>query len=620
MTNLYELDIETRASRQLTTGRNADLMPDFSPDGRSIVFVTDRGPGTDLENLQFDGFRIALLDLESGQIEILHGSPGVRNINPVWGNDGESLYFISDRTGVANVHRIDVATGALTEVTRIFQGTSGYTPLSPAMTAARNADRMVVSVFTRGGYDLYRLDGAERLAGTPVAPGSPDVSPPRALLPPSPRPVEPAYHRVATYLADATGGLPSPQVAAAWETEPYRARIALDYIAPPQVGITTGGAFGRGGLYGGIAGVFSDMLARHTLYGIIQGQGQLDEIGFALGYFYQPLRWDLGVAAQRIPFISAGRARGLDPQEGVFRDQIVAFRTFDWRLQGMAQYPFSRVQRLEFFGGARHLSRDIQIREIIYDPVFGPGGQLVNVVNPRFRESREDARDFTLFEGAAALVFDNALLGFTAPVAGQRYRFEVSPTLGSLQFVNALADYRQYLWLQPFTLAGRGLHFGRYGLSVEDEQVLGPVFLAQPQLLRGYSYGDLVDRCLRDLQVSPDANDGCAVLDQVFGSHIAVATLELRFPHHQAVAGGGFGLPPVDGFIFYDAGVAWGRGTSPVLDFGIKDDAGSRGILSSAGIGGRINLFGYAVLEAGYVRPFVGNRGWHWHFALQPGF
>jgi Tol biopolymer transport system component len=621
MTNLYLVDIETRESRQLTTGRNADLMPDFSPDGRTIAFVTDRGPGTDIENLQFGGYRIALLDLETGEIEILFGGEGVRNINPVWAADGESVFFISDRTGVANVHRIAVATRELSEVTRIFQGTSGYTGLSPALTVARNTDRMVVSVFSRGGYDLYRIDGAERLAGTALEEAMAAASPPPALLPPVPRPTEPAYHRVTTYLADPVTGLPSPQLAADWEPEAYRPRIALDYIAPPQVGFTTGGAFGRSGLYGGIAAVFSDMLAWHTAYGVVQGQGQIDEIGFALGWFYQRFRWDFGLAGQRIPFIDARRAQGFDPDQNLFRDQVVAFRTFDWQLQGMAKFPFSRVQRLEFGAGARHLSRDVQIQEIVYDPVLGPGGQLVDIVNPRFRESTEDARDFTLFQGMAALVFDNALLGFTSPIAGQRYRFEASPTLGSLNFVNALADYRRYLWFQPFTFAVRGMHFGRYGISMEDDRVLGPVFLAQPQLLRGYSYGDLVDRCMGDLQLSPEANGQCAVLNQVFGSRIAVANAELRFPLIQAaIAGGGIGFPPIEGFVFYDAGVAWDRGSEPVFATGIQDDPTQRGILSSAGVGGRVNLFGYAVLEIGYVNPFVGDRGWHWQFALQPGF
>jgi hypothetical protein len=85
------------------------------------------------------------------------------------------------------------------------------------------------------------------------------------------------------------------------------------------------------------------------------------------------------------------------------------------------------------------------------------------------------------------------------------------------------------------------------------------------------------------------------------------------------VLGTGFGVPPDRGFAFYDAGVAWGLGTRPAFARGLQMIRPAR-LLSSAGVGGRINLFGYAVLEVDYVRPLVGDRGWHWQFALQPGF
>jgi outer membrane protein assembly factor BamA len=218
-------------------------------------------------------------------------------------------------------------------------------------------------------------------------------------------------------------------------------------------------------------------------------------------------------------------------------------------------------------------------------------------------------------------VFDNALFGFTSPFAGQRYRFELMPSAGSINFLGALADFRRYLWFEPFTLAGRGLHFGRYGMDEEDEAVVGPLYAGQVSLLRGYGYGDLADRCVSELQNTPGENESCLVLDQLFGSRLAVANLELRFPLIRAlVLGTGIGFPPVEGFAFFDAGTAWGRGLSPVLATGVPADPTERGILTSAGVGSRVNLLGFAILELGYVRPFAGNRGWHWHVALQPGF
>jgi hypothetical protein len=45
-----------------------------------------------------------------------------------------------------------------------------------------------------------------------------------------------------------------------------------------------------------------------------------------------------------------------------------------------------------------------------------------------------------------------------------------------------------------------------------------------------------------------------------------------------------------------------------------------RGFMTSAGVGARVNLFGYFVVEMDYVNAFERQRGWHWQFAIQPGF
>jgi hypothetical protein len=626
ITNLFLHDLETGETRALTSGRNADLMPTFSPDGRTVAFVTDRGGATDLETLRFEGYRIALADVATGEIRMVPGLETGRNFNPVWTPDGQALYFISDRTGIANVYRIELATGALAHVTEIFEGVSGITPLSPALAGARGTDGIVFSVFQRGGYNLYRLDDATRLAGTPLtpaaaAPGATPESAPAALLPPIPRPAEAPYRRVAAYLDDVLGGLPTPQVAAAWTPEPYRPRLTLDYVGQPQIGFSTGGGVGQGGLYGGIAGVWSDMLARHTVFGVLQAQGRLDEVGFSAAYLYRELRWDFGIAAQRVPYFSVlGRAATFDPDQGVIRDQLGTLRTFDWRLTGLAQFPFSRSQRLEFAVGPRRLSRDVLIQEY-FAPAVIEGGRPVQTGPWQFREFTEGIEDITLLESTGALVFDNALLGFTSPFAGQRYRLEVSPTFGDFQFLTGLADYRRYLWMRPFTLAARGLHYGRWGLGGQDEQALGQLFLGFPSLMRGYAYEDVRQRCVgRQPDAGLDA-DACELFDQLFGSRFAVANFELRFPLVQAlVLGPGIGFPPIEGFVFYDAGVAWEAGARPTFAGGLQDDPARRGIISSAGVGGRVNLLGFMILEIDYVRPLVGDRGWHWQFAIQPGF
>ena len=54
--------------------------------------------------------------------------------------------------------------------------------------------------------------------------------------------------------------------------------------------------------------------------------------------------------------------------------------------------------------------------------------------------------------GSAALVYDNSFFGATSPILGQRYRLEVSPTVGSLNYVSVLAG------LPPLLHAGSAVY------------------------------------------------------------------------------------------------------------------------------------------------------------------
>jgi outer membrane protein assembly factor BamA len=205
--------------------------------------------------------------------------------------------------------------------------------------------------------------------------------------------------------------------------------------------------------------------------------------------------------------------------------------------------------------------------------------------------------------------------------------------VGTLQFTQATADFRRYQFLRPMTLALRGLHFGRYG---RDEAQLSPIFLGYSSLMRGYSYGSVVDACEKDLgqvdQTNPAPPESCLLIDQLRGSRIGVVNAELRVPLIRPT-GGSVGIPPVEGIAFFDAGAAWGKvlvrdagqviqteQTDLVFRRGIQDDPNERGIMTSMGVGGRVNLFGFFVLEAVYVNAMERPRGWHWEFALQPGF
>jgi Tol biopolymer transport system component len=640
ISDLWALDVNSGRARQLTSDRFADVQPMYSPDGRTIAFSTDRGT-TDFEELAYGEMRLALMDVASGEVRTLGtgetggdatGQRAVgKNINPQWSRDGRALYFISDRAGISNVYRMELASSAVTQVTNLFTGVSGITDMSPAISAASNADRLVFTAYERDGFNIYTITNPTQLAGTTPQPiqvaaaGLPGVPLP-ALLPPVPRPEEAPYNRVLLAVNETQFGLPDPEVQSTWAVVPYRPRISLDYLGQPQVGASVStGPYSRGGLYGGITGIFSDVLGYHNLYGTVQAQGQVDEVGFAVLYLNQKHRWNWGVATQRVPYIYGAYGEGLSEDGSEYLVQQVLLRYFDTSLSGIAQYPFSQVQRVEFSGGLRRISSDRQIREAVYTPVV-ENNQIVDLIGPTdFRTREVEGEAYNLAEGSAALVYDAALMGYTSPFSGQRYRFEVAPTLGSLQFTTATADFRKYLYLRPVTLALRAMHVGRYG---RDEHLVGDIYLGWPFLVRGYGRENVAEACEPTL---PTGGVECDLyFDELRGTRIGVLNLELRVPIiRQLVLGNTLGLPPIEGFGFFDAGSAWGKQqlgdgtiitTRPTFRRGVESALEERGVVTSAGVGARVNLFGYFVIEAAYVKPFQRERGFHWQFALQPGF
>ncbi|HEX6573563.1 MAG TPA: BamA/TamA family outer membrane protein, partial [Gemmatimonadaceae bacterium] len=216
---------------------------------------------------------------------------------------------------------------------------------------------------------------------------------------------------------------------------------------------------------------------------------------------------------------------------------------------------------------------------------------------------------------AAALVGDNSFFGFTAPINGWRYRFEVAPVFGGLQFETALADARKYFFAKPVTFAVRGIHFGRYGKDAESNN-LTPLFLGDPTIVRGYQ-AETFDPG----ECSVTSTSRCPEFERLIGSRIAAVSAELRIPLLGVDQYGLVRTPlfPLDIAPFIDAGVAWTRDNSPTFDLATRST--ERTPVVSAGISARANLFGYAVLEFFYAKPFQRpDKGWVLGWQLAPGW
>ncbi len=94
-----------------------------------------------------------------------------------------------------------------------------------------------------------------------------------------------------------------------------------------------------------------------------------------------------------------------------------------------------------------------------------------------------------LTQGGAALVHDTSFFGATSPIYGERYRLEIDRSIGTLNYNTLLLDWRRYFMpKRPYTLAIRGLHYGRYGGDAEDPRLV-PLYAGYPDLVHGYGFG-----------------------------------------------------------------------------------------------------------------------------------
>ena len=605
--DLYVFELESRTLRQLTNDPFADLDPEWTPDGRELVWVTDRF-SSDIETLSFGNYRIAAMSFDvraagsggslaqdrspaTGQPRAFAGFEQGRNTNPEFAADG-TLFFIATPDGIPNVYR-QARTGSAAKVTNVVSGISGITPLTPALSAAAAAPAMVFTAFENDRYTIYASDTAR-----PATVGALAVAPVNgAVLPPGNR----APDTVAQLLQSATAGLPAPR---SYESTDYKASLSLDAIGQPMVGVGAD----QFGTYaaGGISFLLSDILGDHMVGVTVQSTSRIEDTGASAMYLNRKSRWNWGLVLEHIPYSTGGFAQGLATVDGedVIVEQAARLTQINSGASAIAQYPFSKQQRFEVSLGVRRIGFDAELQTRLFSPFTG------DLLDEQTEDlERPDA--INLGEATAALVYDSSIFGATSPLVGRRYRFEYTQLSGTLNYGGVLADYRRYFMpARPFTIALRGLHYGRYGGDAEDVR-LSPLFIGYQGLVRGYDLGSFdANECnATDLTT-------CEAFDQLNGSRVAVASAEIRFPLLGLFSRRSFYGPfPIEMAFFGDAGLAWDSTTKPSFA------GGDRNWVRSAGVALRANLLGFAIAEFDYVRPLDRSRkGWIWQFGLTPGF
>ncbi len=429
--DIFLLDVESGTYRNFTNDDLFDGAPVFSPDGKSLVFVTVVGGGH---------AKLFRADLSSGQPD----KPGTRypvttgesNENdPVYSPDGKRLYFTSDRDGRDNIYGLDLATGQLSQYTNVVTGAFMPTVLKEP----DGEERLVFTGLWKGSMDLYVADVDEPVK----APETVQIA------------QEPAEEGLNTFEPDIVVNIDEAN------KESYRGFKFFLEGAQTYVGVDNDQTF-----LGRIVLSFSDNLGDRRIIANLSSVESFSNFDFLYLDLSDRLQWyarafDFRSFYQEFDLLRATEQRGQ--------------KDFSYTSAGGGLiYPFSFYRRAEV-GASYILYEDSD--PFIADP-FG---------NPRI-EYQEFKVDFPQIEGA--LVGDSTRFASWGPIAGRRWRLEASwaPDLdesGTLR-ESVSVDARQYI---PVTL--RSNLALRLFAGASEGNLPARFYFGGLDTIRSTNYGDL---------------------------------------------------------------------------------------------------------------------------------
>jgi len=322
------------------------------------------------------------------------------------------------------------------------------------------------------------------------------------------------------------------------------------------------------GLLGTTVISFSDVLGNHRLIGQTSLQIDLKNSDYGLAYYYLPERTNYGIEAFHT-------ARFLYLTSAAGNDNLYRFRNYGGIIS--MSYPLNKFYRVE--GGLSWL----------------------NVTKENLDDSSEPIDKVSFLIPTLSFIHDNTLNGYTSPIEGTRYRFDVFGNPGlwdkKLSFYSLLGDFRTYyrFWTDysfGFRLSGGysdGQNPQRFFIGGVDNWINRsfanneiPIssasdfaFLTAAVPLRGFDYA------------------------QEIGTHYALMNAEFRFPFIRYLVTGALPIlfSNILGVVFTDVGTAWN--SNHELQLFSKNDNGnviSQDLLMGTGVGARV-FFLYFLLK-----------------------
>lgn len=404
--DIFMVDLESGAARNLTNDAYHDNDPQVSPDGKLVVYSRRISGHTKVMLMSVDD--------PSRKTQLTFGAHS--DTAPTFSSDGNLVYFSSEEDDdIPNLRSLDLRTGAIRQYTDALGGN-----VAPAVLRGKSGDRVAFISYFKGEYRLQTIEPTE--------------------------PLKEVEQEVKTASAEETIDF-QPDVTHEVVPENKRKKrtfekLFLEGRPPLNVGVTSSGDF-----FGGSQIALTDVLGDHTF--VFTAMSVQEFRSYEGTYLNLSHRFHYGLSGFDYTSFFYSAPYGL--QTSFFREGAIATRRYTGA-NIIGQYPLDKFHRVEISAGI--VNQTEQFQNIEAELIARAQAEAMGV-------------PFALNSGKIAPL-SIALTGETTrfrefgPLSGHTYSvgFEVAPGFGSfLSRKTVHADLRKYFKIGQgtvFALRGRG--------------------------------------------------------------------------------------------------------------------------------------------------------------------